>query len=401
MKTYIVVLLGILALFIGALVMSSMYGMPAFIWVSLGESTYEMSLWFFIVAIIFLGLGVYFVLKIVRTFLGGVSGSVRWLKGNKDKRAQRRTHAGLIHFVEGDWGAAKKDLISAAKDSDQPLVHYLVAAKSAHELGRVEETAFLLEQAEKAAPENSLSIKLSQARMLMTDERYKESRSLLEAVVKKYEKHPVILDLLSQVYIQLNDWESLIAILPRLKTANVVNASELDVLEEKAILSFMDQLASDNRVNKNSLDELWSGLNKKLKQNSKVVGLYATFLHRFDRDDEAEGLVREALNRKWYDGLVELYGRLQPSDKKRQLKTAQLWLKQHPDNTHLLYALGMLSMRNELWGQARDYYESCLKLRAEPRIHAQLATLARQMGDVKKTNEHYKKGLELAVQLLQ
>ena len=91
-----------------------------------------------------------------------------------------------------------------------------------------------------------------------------------------------------------------------------------------------------------------------------------------------------AIKRQYDDRLVERYGRVQGSDPARQLANAEGWLKDHPQNAVLLLALGRLSLRNALWGKARDYLEASLRFDHRPETCAELARLARAAGRYRK-----------------
>jgi HemY protein len=64
-----------------------------------------------------------------------------------------------------------------------------------------------------------------------------------------------------------------------------------------------------------------------------------------------------------------------------QLLAAEQWLKDRPNNAELLLALGRLSLRNELWGKAREYFETSLRLRRSREGLAELSRLSAHMGD--------------------
>jgi HemY protein len=61
------------------------------------------------------------------------------------------------------------------------------------------------------------------------------------------------------------------------------------------------------------------------------------------------------------------------SDPARQLQTAEGWLKEHPADPSLLLTLGRLCLQTSLWGKARDYLESSLRLQRNPEACAELA----------------------------
>jgi HemY protein len=52
-------------------------------------------------------------------------------------------------------------------------------------------------------------------------------------------------------------------------------------------------------------------------------------------------------------------------------------------------------MRNQLWGKARDYFESSLKIQGSPEAFAEMARLLAHLGEHKRSTEYYQQGLLL------
>ncbi len=82
------------------------------------------------------------------------------------------------------------------------------------------------------------------------------------------------------------------------------------------------------------------------------------------------------------------------------MSNAEGWLKSHSQNAELLLALGRISLRNELWGKARDYFEASLRMEHRAETCAELARLLTQLGDVEGGNRFFQQGLGLIDQRL-
>ena len=78
-----------------------------------------------------------------------------------------------------------------------------------------------------------------------------------------------------------------------------------------------------------------------------------------------------------------------------QLQTAEAWLKDHPNDPSLLLTLGRLCLQTSLWGKARDYLESSLRVQRNPEACAELARLLAQLGDTERSNQLFQEGLGL------
>ena len=144
-----------------------------------------------------------------------------------------------------------------------------------------------------------------------------------------------------------------------------------------------------------SLETAWQGLSSKLKHDPQLVAAYCTELVRLNAHEQAESLLRHTLKDRLDDHLIELYGRTQAKDTVRQLQLAESWLKQSPNNPILLRALGRLSLRNQLWGKARDYFESSLQLHRQAHTCAELARLLSHLGDTQRSNQLFAESFQL------
>ncbi|MFL0803485.1 MAG: metal-dependent phosphohydrolase [Agarilytica sp.] len=395
MKLYITILLGLVGLLAGSFFMHSLANYPGLILISVGSTTIEFSFWFGVMMVICLAVALYVSWKLLTLCWRSLASSVSWIQESRDKRAEKRTRSGLLHFMEGNWQTAKKDLLSAAKDTDKPLMHYLAAAKSAFELGSREESVFLLEQAKKASSENELSVVISQARLHLAEQHYGQCLAVLNKLSDSEKNNPAVLDLQQQSHICLHNWDALVAMLPRLKSSGIFAESDFVQLEENAYLSLLDKHAGKKSADKSSLDALWNGMPKHVRKKPNIMGLYCTRLHRLAEDEQALGLIKKTLKTQWHGGLVELYGKLAVQDKDAQLATAEKWLADHPNDARLLFVLGKLSARSALWGKAKDYFESSLKLLERPEVYAELGALMEQLGETDKSAGFYKKGLLL------
>ena len=124
-----------------------------------------------------------------------------------------------------------------------------------------------------------------------------------------------------------------------------------------------------------------------MRQEPELIAAYVEQLRRLGAQEEAEEVLRSALKRGYDSRLARFYGVLRGADPARQLQTAELWLKQHPQDPALLLTLGRLCLQNQLWGKARDYFESSLKLERHPETCAELARLLAQLGELERSNQ--------------
>jgi len=316
------------------------------------------------------------------------------------ERAQKRTASGLIDFIEGNWQQAHKKLVRAAPKIETPLINYLAAARSAYEMGDSAEAMRLLKYASDTTPDSELAVALTQAQLELRSKDYDACLATLMRVKPKAPQNPVLLDLLRQVHTAREDWIGLEHIFERLRSYKIIPPQELAQLEVRIHSERLrqegercQQLIHAERLA--CLRSAWNKLPAGLQKNVEVAAVYAQQLALNAEEDEAEQLIRKALTKEWHSGMAYIYGRLCTRDIRQQLRVAEDWLMQHPQDPSLLLTLGRLSMRNELWGKARDYLKESLRIKLDPEVYAELARLMEHMGEHQRSTEYYQQGLGL------
>ncbi|MCG6539468.1 tetratricopeptide repeat protein [Pseudomonas sp. KSR10] len=377
----------------------AIYQDPGYVLISYDRFRYESSFWIFlglIACLWLLAMVVHWVIGLLHA-----SGALvnPWSRRHRARRVAKASRAGLRELAEGQWGLALGHLRIAAEHDRQPLVHYLGAARAASELGEYEQSDELLRKAREREPEAGLAVGLTQAQLQIARGQYDAARESLNALHSDHPRHPYVLTLLQQLYVQLQDWPALCRLLPELRKHRVLPPARLDELERLAWTAALEQVgqvqAATSEGAQQALNQRWQTVPSKLRNEPLLVRAYTDGLSRLGVEEKAEEILYAALKRQFDDLLIERYGRVRGREPSRQLAHAEAWLKAHPDNPELLLALGRLSLRNEFWGKARDYLEASLRLEHRPQTCAELARLLAQLGDKERSNRLFQEGLGL------
>lgn len=391
-------ILSALALAAGAGILRLLQHDAGYVLIVVAGKTIEMRFWFAVFVILVVGLSIWWLLRtLIRTFhLFGEGWSLA--TNRRARKTDQRTHLGLVHFIEGNWQGAYKELLKAAKHADQPVMHYLAAARSAQELGKGEQARKLISKAEKLAPDNDLFVTLSQARVQLLDEKYEECLATLHRAKSIDSRHPVVLELLYKVYLGLRDWRALEALLPELQAQHVITPTAWTDLQQQTYYALLTTApASDGSKDEQlaALEAQWQRIPKEMHRVPTLVAAYSKRLLELGQHDEVETLLRHTLKKHWHEELISLYGLADSSDRQKQLHWAERCLKEHAQDPALHLALGRICSRNELWGQARDYFLSAIKLRPMPDAYAELGRLLAYLGEEKQSIDYYQQGLLL------
>lgn len=361
---------------------------------------FESSLWVFLAVLA----GVLAILYGIRTLIKMAlvsTGLINpWSSRNQNRRLRLAAQQGSLELAQGNWKSALRHLRRAAQTDHQPLVYLLGAAKAAEKLGRSEEADELLEQALIKQPSAEVAIALAHAELQIERADDAGAQDTLEVMHELHPNHQEVLLRLQALLRQRQDWSALIGLLPALRKCKRISSEQLQSIEYQA---WSGRLATATLLEANAtpatalkaLESAWQSLSSKLQHDPQLVAAYATELLRLNDHESAESVLRHTLQAQLNDELIELYGRAQAKDSARQLQLAESWVKKAPDNPVLLRALGRLSLRNQLWGKARDYFESSLRLHREAHTCAELARLLNHLGDTQRSNQLFAESFQL------
>lgn len=382
MKLGLVILGAVIVL--GGLIGTLVVRDPGYVLVAYDNQSVETSLWFAVVALLLLYFALRALIWLAARIWGGRGSIGRWNRRRQFRTAAQRTTNGLLLLAEGEWREAQRLLTSSAGNAAAPLINYLNAARAANKLDDAQARDELLRKAHESTPGAKLPVGITQAELQFDAGQYEQSIATLLQLRSQAGKHPKVLTLLSQCYQKVGDWQALIEILPALRKLKGADAQTLDTLQRYA---WSQQLGGAKEAG--ARREIWQRLPKALRRDSEIAAEYARLALADGQADDVEALLRDALDHRWDDSLVELYGCVSSRDSARQLTTLEGWQKKHPKNAALLLASGRIALQNQAWDKARTYFEGSMKAEPSPAVYAELGRLCCAQGEVDRGMEYY------------
>ncbi|GAA0699596.1 heme biosynthesis protein HemY [Marinobacterium maritimum] len=366
---------------------------PGYVLLAYKQTTVETSLWvLLLLLIVAFALG-HWLLNLA-SGLRLPSNKVRsWQSRRNQRLSQRKSLKGMVALSEGNWWKAQRYLSQAAERSELPAINYMAAARAAHEQGDNSGTDALLNKARAATPQAEVAIGLTQAQFQLERGQLEPCLANLLNLRRQAPKNTQVLRLLQQVYLRLEDWLSLIQLLPELKRQGVLNEGQLAELEQQCHLQRLQQslatlpAEADEQEQLRVLSRSWQAVPQHLLRDPALVRRYSELMRQIGAEAEAEQVLQDLIKRKWDLTLVEVYGTLAGKDPQKQLDTAKGWLKKHPDCAELELTLGRLSMRNELWGQAISHFERSFELDPRVETFGELQRLLQHLGETERASQ--------------
>ena len=366
-----------------------------YVLVKYGDYSIETTLAFGIIVVAVAAVLIRYIFK----FLMGVWHIPRAVKnqsqGRRFNKSRKLLTQGLVDLAEGRYDQAETRLVKMVDYSESPLLHYLAAARAAQLQGRYEERDRYLKAAHEARPDAEVAIGVTQAELQLAHQQTEESLATLTHLRSIAPRHDHVLRLLARVYLELEDWTSLIEILPEIRKKKLLSEHLLKTMETKTYQGVLDAASG----NQQALEKAWSKIPKTAHTDANLVVHYVNLSNQVaSQNNNTEQLIVKSLVHHWDDRLIDAYGLFEANNANAQLKQAEKWLNDYGQNEYLLLALGRICIRAKLWGKAQSYLEASIGARAMPANCLVLAELMSNHLDQKsKASEYYKKGLQLSL----
>ncbi|MBC8024024.1 MAG: heme biosynthesis protein HemY [Burkholderiales bacterium] len=346
--------------------------------------------------LVFLVLGGYLAFYALARFLTTlvqIPARVRAYRAERlNTRLRQSLNEALIAFFQGRYASAEKSAAAALTGEETKGVAAIIAARSAHELGRFSEREQFLDQAKGGAEALDQARLTTLADLLVSQERYEEALAVLNDLSARDARNLRLLRLKLQAEQALGTWDEVLVTLASLAKLGGIGPAEAASIRRAAHLGNLARKSQDATA----LATYWKQIPAEMRVDPTVAATAARYYLALAAPADAQAIVEQALEREWNSGLVALYGETGGPDAMPQIERAEKWLRANARDPALLLALGKLCMRQELWGKAQSYIEASLALEPTHDGHMTLAALMERIGKPHEAVLHFRRSAELA-----
>lgn len=300
--------------------------------------------------------------------------------------ARQRINSGFQALVEGRWQKAERLLAAAAQSPQWRVMAALGAAQAAAEQGADEAVRQHLEVAHHEK-RGRLAAGLLAAKIAIDQGYYGEARTELKVLRDLAPRNPRLLRMLGETLSSMEDWESLVPLLPALHQISH-DARAMRQLERRAWHGWMKQRA-ENGAAQTSKDRLsglraiWKKIPGDLQHDTALRAQYAGYLAQLGDGEAALTLIRKDIDKYWDDRLPSILESITNVAPERLLAQLEQWLEHRPGNGVLLLTAGRVALKAQLWGKARAFFDTAGRVGNATAL-AELARLSAAMGDNQK-----------------
>ncbi|MFX1684298.1 heme biosynthesis protein HemY [Paraburkholderia sp. A1RO-5L] len=351
----------------------------------------DVSLNLFVVGIVVAFLLLYALLRFARNIVTMPRRVVAYRARMRTEKANSALRDAVGNLYAGRFSRAEKAARDSLVDEKNKGAAGLIAANAAHRLHEYARRDDWLTQVDD--PD------LQEARLMATADMRADGRDADGALAALTEMrsqggrriHAQQIALRAQQ--QLKNWGEVLKLVKTLEKREALHPAVAVRLRQLAA----ENLLRDRRHNADALLELWHALTPVERHSPRLADCAAELLIALDRPNEARKIVEEALGQSWDARLLRRYPDTAGNDALPLIQKAEAWRKERPEDGDLLFALGRLCLKQQLWGKAQSFLEAALKSAEasenEPlkiRSHRALARLHEQLGDAGKAATHYR-----------
>lgn len=303
--------------------------------------------------------------------------------------SQRALREAVRALFEGRFSRAERAARAAQATPENAGVASLLGARAAH---RMQEFARRDAWLDEAALEGSVKIAQLVAAAEMWSESRENARALdaLDRLRAGGTRHVHAARVALSANAQAGRWAEVlkgVRVLTKRHALHPALAAQMRIRAHRALLTQWRHDAA-------ALQAAWERIPTDERVLPELALEAARLLTRVGRGQIAAVALEAALARGWetrsHAALLNEYARAPAAPTRARIERAETWLKEHPRDAALLRCLGLLCVREQLWGKARSYLTDSLREEQHPATSLALARLAETLGDAADAARYYR-----------
>jgi HemY protein len=335
----------------------------------------------------------YLLLRLTRRAIGLPEQVRESRRRQRQERIRSKQDSAVVALLEGRYGRARQYAEEALAIPDSPGLAALIGSRAAIDTREFAAAESLLARPDAQAQSLAVPRMMLEAEMKLEQGRALEALDVLHALRREAGSHTAALRLELRALQAVGRYAAIPPLVDQLVKRKVYGAAEGEFVRAAAHAQELAAKVDDPAA----LRAYFSKLSDAEREMPKVARAAAQSLIAQGNDREAADILARSLERHWDADAVLLYARCRPADPAPQLDNAERWLAAHANDATLLYALGMLCARAQLWGKAQSYLEASLALDDRYGTRVALGELLARLGRDGEANAHLAAALKLAL----
>lgn len=354
----------------------------------------DVSLNFFIIAAVALFVVLFVIISTVRTTLAMPARVEQYRATRQLRESGRALREALKAYLEGRFGRAEKSATRAAQSPEYAGLAALIGARSAHRLQENRRRDAWLESAKSDGALRTARL-MTTAELLAEDTRQIDDALAAIAELNNHGiKHAHALRLALRVQQGARNWPEVLRLVRLLDKHDALHPTLSRRLRDMAYEAMLPVAAEDPE----SLRKLWTSVVAQDRLSPGVAALAANAFMKIGQQQEAADIIEKALAVQWDARLLRAYRHCAAPEGSAtllaQIEHAEHWSRERPADAELALVLGVLCLKQKLWGKAQRYLEQALAGSSERAIaqeaHLRLAQMHEALSQSEAAATHYR-----------
>ena len=311
----------------------------------------------------------------------------------RDERLRSRIDSAVVALIEGRHGKARQYAQEALAIPGAPAMPALIGARAALETRDFDGARAMLDRPDAQATPLAVPRLMLEAELALERGQPADALARLAELKNEAGLHTAAQRLELRALTAAGRSAEIPALVDKLVKRKVYDPAQGAALRAAAHAEALKGFAHDPA----GLRAYWARVIEADRVQPVVARAAAQSFLAVNADRDAVDAIQRALDRNWDSGLLLLYAQCRGPDPTRQLEIAERWLTRHNGDATLLYVLGRLCERQQLWGKAQTYLEASLALDNHWRAQVALGEMLAKLGRHDEANPHLAAALQLAL----
>ncbi|MDR3213076.1 MAG: heme biosynthesis protein HemY [Azoarcus sp.] len=315
----------------------------------------------------------------------------RWRERRRRQRADRALRDALLTFHEGRYAQALKAAEKAYAASDHPATAVLLAARAAHALRDEPRYRAWMERLDGVEEKAQVARLMTEAELAINSCNFQEAAEKLETLRRDGHRHIAALRLYLRVASAQRHWEEVLKLTRQLRKHKALTEEQAQPLLRRANIERLREQVGNGEA----LAETWKAIPAQERDDRQLVAKAMPLFAHAGQGRLVRRTLERLLDDEWDSDLARLYACC-AEEGSDCLAKGEGWLRDHPSDPGLLFALGRLCAESGLWGKAESYYAASLGQCPEIGAHLALAHLFDRLERPVDAQRHYRAAAEMA-----
>jgi HemY protein len=339
---------------------------------------------FLLLALLLLG-AVYWIARTVQKIADFPARVRLYRERRAEVGGQRALRDALRALLEGRFARAERAARAAQDAPALAGLAALIGARAAHRMQEHERRDEWLARAE-ADPQLNTARLVASAEMWTEAREHARALDALDALQASGGRHIHAARVALAANLQAGRWEEVLKGVRLLAKHNALHEA---VATRYKVLAWRELLAQ-RRHDPSALEAAWGRIPAEDRRIPELALEAARLLNLAGRGRAAGAAIETALEKAWDPRLLDEYAKTYDCPARERIERAEGWLRDHAGDPALLRCLGLLCLREQLWGKARTYLEESLRAQPHPATLLALGKLAETVGDEQEAARRYR-----------